>query len=119
MFVSDEIDRIFEKVRKEFLTRQQSFGVDSNQISMPERPTGNGAAAAQPAGTKPAAGPSKEYMAAQPSGETFWKRNGMWVAGGLGLAVAGTVAFFILTTDDAPSTHTITIDNQTQSKNQD
>ena len=33
MFVSDEIDRIFDKVRKEFIARQKGFGVDSTQIS--------------------------------------------------------------------------------------
>jgi hypothetical protein len=38
----------------------------------------------------------------------------MWVAGGLGLAVAGTVAYFIATSDDAPADKTYVIPNQSQ-----
>jgi hypothetical protein len=121
MFVSDEIDRIFEKVRKEFVSRQKGFGVDSTQISSPEKPaTGSAAhaeatATASPAPGAPAAGPSPEYLAAgRPEKESFWKSKGMWVAGGVGLLTAGTVAYFILSSDDTPKTHTITIPNQTQ-----
>lgn len=114
MFVSDEIDRIFEKVRKEFLARQKGFGVDSSQISMPEKPaTGSTAVAGKPA--PQAGGPSQEFLAAGKPEESFWDRNGMWVAGGVGLAVAGAVAFFIYTADDTPADRTITIPNQTQS----
>jgi hypothetical protein len=114
MFVSDEIDRIFEKVRKEFLARQKGFGVDSSQISMPDKPA-TGSAAAHSASAQPAKGPSPEYLeATRPEKQSFWKRNGMWVAGGVGLAVAGTVAYLIYASDESPSTHTITIPNQTQ-----
>jgi len=117
MFVSDEIDRIFEKVRKEFVSRQQGFGVDSTQISSPEKPaTGSAAHAEATATAAPAKGPSPEYLAAgRPEKESFWKSKGMWVAGGVGLLTAGTVAYFILSSsDDTPKTHTITIPNQTQ-----
>ena len=116
MFVSDEIDRIFEKVRKEFVSRQKGFGVDSTQISSPEKPaTGSAAHAEGTAAATPATGPSKEYLAAsRPEKESFWKSKGMWVAGGVGLLTAGTVAYFILSSDDTPKTHTITIPNQTQ-----
>lgn len=38
MYVSDEIERIFDKVREEYLARQQSFGLDSSQASAPARP---------------------------------------------------------------------------------
>ncbi len=113
MFVSDEIDRIFDKVRKEFLARQKGFGVDSSQISMPQKPaTGstNSAAAAQPAST----GPSKEYMSAQKDEKpSFWKSNGLLVAGGVGLVVAGTVAYFIATSDQPAKEHVITIPGET------
>jgi hypothetical protein len=113
MFVSDEIDRIFEKVRKEFLSRQKGFGVDSSQISMPDKPA-TGSAAARSASAQPAKGPSSEYLEATRPEQSFWKRNGMWVAGGVGLAVAGTVAYLIYASDASPSTHTITIPSQTQ-----
>ncbi len=114
MFVSDEIDRIFEKVRKEFVARQKGFGVDSTQISSPEKPaTGSAAHADQAAASQPA-GPSKEYQEARPEKDSFWKSKGMWVAGGVGLLAAGTVVYLISTSDNTPSTHTITIPNQTQ-----
>ena len=117
MFVSDEIDRIFEKVRKEFLARQQGFGVDSSQISMPDKPaTGSAASAEKSAAAQAKPGPSREYLAAsRPEKDSFWKRNGMWVAGGVGLAVAGTVAYLVYASDDpAPETRTITIPNESQ-----
>jgi hypothetical protein len=98
MFVSDEIDRIFDKVRKEFLARQKSFGVDSAQISMPEKASRTAPAAKpEPAQT----GPSSEYQAASKSDkQPFWKKNGFWIAGGVGVAVAGTAAYFIYTQDE-------------------
>lgn len=37
MYVSDEIDRIFDKVREEFLSRQQAFGVDTAKVSIPNQ----------------------------------------------------------------------------------
>ena len=103
MFVSDEIDRIFEKVRKEFVARQKGFGVDSTQISMPDKAsTGSSAAAGAAAKPVPAAGgPSNEYLAASPSAkQPVWKRNGFWIAGGVGLVVAGTAAYFLYTQDE-------------------
>jgi hypothetical protein len=115
MFVSDEIDRIFERVRKEFVARQKGFGVDSTQISSPEKPATGSAAHAEQASAAQPAGPSKEYQeASRPETESFWKTKGMWIAGGVGLLTAGTVAYLILSSDDTPSTHTITIPNQTQ-----
>lgn len=112
MFVSDEIDRIFEKVRKEFLTRQKGFGVDSAQISMPQKAaTGSSAtAAANAKPSEPAAGPSREFLAATSEAkQPYWKRNGFWIAGGLGLVVAGTAAYFIYSQQDAPEGKTIVI----------
>lgn len=114
MFVSDEIDRIFEKVRKEFVARQKGFGVDSTQISTPEKPATGSAANAERTAAQPS-GPSKDYLEASGSEKgTFWPRNGMWVAGGVGLAVAATVAFFIATSDEAPADKTYVIPAESQ-----
>ncbi|MEO6094765.1 MAG: hypothetical protein ABIW76_03460 [Fibrobacteria bacterium] len=122
MFVSDEIDRIFEKVRKEFLTRQQGFGVDSTQISMPEKAaTGSqGTASNQPAAPHNSTAPSapsapvnhsEEYLAAtKEEAQPVWRKNGFWIAGGIGLAVAGAAAYFIYTQDE-PTGKTIVIPN--------
>ena len=113
MFVSDEIDRIFEKVRKEFLTRQKGFGVDSTQISMPAKAAGSSStstASAQPANQ----GPSKEFIEASKNDKpSFWQSNGLLIAGGVGLVVAGTVAYFIATADEPATGHTITIPGET------
>ena len=38
MYVSEEVDRIFDRVREEFLTRQHAFGVDTSSIDLPDRP---------------------------------------------------------------------------------
>ena len=111
MFVSDEIDRIFEKVRKEFLARQKGFGVDSAQISMPDKPATGSAATA----SNQPAGPSKEFQEAQDTKQPVWKRNGFWIAGGLGLVVAGTAAYFIYTADE-PTGKTITIPSGSQAQ---
>lgn len=120
MFVSDEIDRIFDKVRREFLTRQKSFGIDSSRITLPENraPEPSPGARAEPdAGAGPIVyaspagqGPSREFREADGK-ESFWKRNGFWIAGGVGLAVAGTAILFIYTQDE-PTGRTIVIDTQ-------
>ncbi|MDB5051708.1 MAG: hypothetical protein JWO30_4779 [Fibrobacteres bacterium] len=118
MFVSDEIDRIFDKVRREFLARQKGFGVDSTQISTPEKAsTGSAAATTGTASAKPAQtanpGPSSEFLAAgNEEKQPYWKRNGFWIAGGVGLIVAGTAAYFIYTQDE-PTGKKIVIPAQT------
>jgi hypothetical protein len=41
MYVSDEIDRLFDKVREEFMSRQRAFGVDTAKVSVPARSPGS------------------------------------------------------------------------------
>lgn len=81
MFVSDEVDRIFDKVREEFMVRQKHFGVDTAGLALPERPRGEGEPRKQPV-----------------------KRKKSWVpwtaavaAGGVAVAAG---AYFILQSDD-------------------
>ncbi|MDQ3003415.1 MAG: hypothetical protein M3Y08_19405 [Fibrobacterota bacterium] len=114
MFVSDEIDRIFDKVRKEFVTRQKSFGVDSTQISMPDKASRGAMPPSETAKAEPAqAVPSSESIAtSKPDTQPFWKKNGFWIAGGVGVAVAGTAAYFIYTQDE-PTGKTIVIPSET------
>ena len=38
MYVSDEVDRIFDKVREEYMVRQHGFGVDTTRLNLPKRP---------------------------------------------------------------------------------
>lgn len=95
MFVSDEIDRIFDRVRKEFLTRQQGFGVDSTQMSLPERP-----------GSKPAAVAATQPVAAAPeaapaSGSPFYKKKGFWMMTGAGIAATAAVVTYVHNQEEA------------------
>lgn len=93
MFVSDEIDRIFDKVRKEFLARQSGFGVDSTQMSIPAKPAGRdepAVAAVQPAGDQ-AASEAKSG----PAGTPFYKKKGFWMVTGAGVAAVGAVVTFV------------------------
>jgi hypothetical protein len=94
MYVSDEIDRIFDKVREEFVTRQRGFGVDTARIAVPEKtPTGARGNTASPVAPVPAAEPSprKEGHA------------GLWIVGGTAVAVAGLAAAYFLIQDDPAS----------------
>jgi hypothetical protein len=104
MFVSDEIDRIFDKVRKEFVSRQKGFGVDSSQISSPQNAsTGSAATAkAQPASGNVARTP-------RPEPDPFWKRNAFWIASGAGVAIAGVAAIFIYYSDSPAAGTTIVV----------
>lgn len=104
MFVSDEVDRIFDKVRKEFKMRQQNFGVDTTLISLPEK---------APA-SRPAAGASAPAPVSEPGpAGTAPKRKETdpmwyWVAGGAVVAGAGLAAILLMQ-DDAPEGRTYVI----------
>ena len=92
MYVSEEIDRIFDKVREEFVTRQRSFGIDSAMAGMPDRPGRQQANGSGPAQGASAQGPQAETRPAKKGG-----RGMLWFVGGVGLAAtAGTVAYFAM-----------------------
>lgn len=93
MYVSDDVDRIFDKVRKEFMTRQKNFGVDTTQIHLPEK-----GSAARPLAD--ASAPGSDSAKAKP------KRKGIdpiwyWVAGGAAVAGAGIAAVILMQPDEA------------------
>lgn len=90
MFVSDEIDRIFEKVREEFLSRQRGFGLDSFTVQLPVRPKHELTAEA----------PEKNNPDPRSQG---WSRPKNWVIGGLTTAALGAAAYFYLTKEDEDS----------------
>lgn len=98
MFVSDEIDRIFDKVRKEFLARQQSFGVDSTQISIPDKPAGKTAVVASATTEQPA---QSAEPAPAPAAHPFYKKKGFWMMTGAGIAAVGAVVTFVHTQEEA------------------
>lgn len=79
MYVSEEVDRIFDRVREEFMARQRGFGVDTSRISLPGRPRpGNGADSGS--GSAPKAQPEKK--------DTHWVA---WtLAAGGGALITGT-----------------------------
>jgi hypothetical protein len=87
MFVSEEIDRIFEKVKEEFQEKQIAFG---------KVPSGKRPADPPLSGKTP---PSKDPGKSGGSSGTVY-----WVAGGAGLVAIGVAAYFLVprpeTTDD-------------------
>jgi hypothetical protein len=91
MYVSDEIDRIFEKVREEFMTRQKNFGVDASMVRLPERAPGNRPASAD-AGRTGESGGSRERKT--PTNGKGGGKSWYWIAAGT--AVAGAVAFYLM-----------------------
>jgi hypothetical protein len=97
MYVSEEIDRIFDKVREEFVTRQQSFGISGSDVNLPARPT--------EAGSGNSGGSSSTASGATSEGVRPAKKENhalLWIAGGVGLAAAGTAAYFALQADPSP-----------------
>jgi hypothetical protein len=98
MFVSDEVDRIFDKVRKEFMTRQKNFGVDTTLISLPGKGTAGGSAAGASA-----AGASTSVPASKPAKAVSEKAGKhpiwYWVAGGAVAAGAGIATVLLLQPD--------------------
>jgi hypothetical protein len=102
MYVSDEVDRIFDKVRKEFKMRQKNFGVDTTLISLPEKGAANGASSAAP-GSAPPAEPPKAA-----SGEKRVDPIWFWVAGGAVVAGAGLAAILLMQ-PDAPEGKTYVV----------
>jgi hypothetical protein len=101
MYVSDEVDRIFDRVRREFKMRQKNFGVDTTLISLPEKAPASGSAAAGSARASEPAKPAPEppNAAAEKSGiDPIW----YWVAGGAVVAAAGLAAVLLMQ-PDAPS----------------
>jgi hypothetical protein len=89
MFVSDEIDRIFEKVREEFVAKQHGFGLDSLTLQLPDRPK---------------EGVPEEHPK-QPAPRTvavsFWRRPTTWVMGGLAVAAIGTATYLYVASDES------------------
>lgn len=109
MFVSDEIDRIFDKVRKEFLARQSGFGVDSTQMSIPAKPAGReetAVAAAQPS-------PAQPTTEARPAstGTPFYKKKGFWMMTGAGVAATAAVVTFVHSQEEGSGKSIVIPDN--------
>ncbi len=104
MFVSDEVDRIFDKVRKEFVLRQKNFGVDSSQMALPDRPIANetktGMAAASSQSNTPAPKSSQETKVSQRGVDPIW----WWVAGGVVALGAGITAAVIMSQPEEEAT---------------
>jgi hypothetical protein len=110
MYVSGEIDRIFENVRKEFLSRQQAFGVDTSLVSLPARPNPGSPGKTEPpaSGLGSAAVRPKESIATAGAVglDTARTRSAVkrayWMLGGASLAAAGVVAFLVLAPSPEP-----------------
>jgi hypothetical protein len=98
MFVSDEIDHIFERVREEYVVRQESLGLgaptklESNRYAIDKLSAGH----LSKAGQNPS--PTPEPAAGQKSGIP---RRLYWVAGGAALAAIGGTMIYLLQPEKA------------------
>lgn len=94
MYVSEEIDRIFDKVREEFSARQNRFGAASAAQAPPDK-----GAAAPPAGP-----PSQGKPVAARKDKAGGGHAGLWVAGSAAVLAAGlTAAYFLHAEEPKPS----------------
>lgn len=91
MFVSDEIDRIFEKVREEYITRQKAFGVEETEM-LPRRAPATTQAAPE------AGGAAASVKPAPKSGSG----KALWIASGAVLTTVGVAAVYFLAIADNP-----------------
>lgn len=92
MFVSEEIDRIFDKVKEEFLAKQHALGKTPTKTAYQ---------------TPETIQPTKTPENQKPVGKTRVKEEkssgaGYWMAGGVGLVAVGAAAYFMLSQEKAP-----------------
>jgi hypothetical protein len=98
MFVSEEIDRIFEKVREEFLSRHPNTRSDSGQVANSASvPEGAMAAPARPRASEPPAASRETYpsSSASPSPTQKSSHLGLWAAGGAAVVAGAAAAYFV------------------------
>lgn len=89
MFVSDEIDHIFEKVREEYVVRQASLGQDAPTNLESNRYAADKLGMNAAHGTAPDSEPAAMRKKGIP--HSFY-----WVAGGVALAAVGGAAIYLL-----------------------
>jgi hypothetical protein len=94
MYVSDEIDRIFDKIRDEFMARQKSFGVDTAKVSVPTQSPARDAR--ETAAAPPSASASGRPAASGEKAGGGSHRTVYLVAGGTVLVALGVAAYFVL-----------------------
>jgi hypothetical protein len=98
MYVSDEIDRIFDKVREEFMTRQKAFGVDTARVSVPSQSPSRDAHEPAQAASAPAPRPRPVAEERKSGGN----KAVYLAAGGTALVAIGIAAYFVFT--ESPKT---------------
>jgi hypothetical protein len=89
MYVNEEIDRVFDKVRREFIGSQYTFGVDTTKIVLPNRSN------AQLTST-PSEKPNKNDSA------TDDKKKWIWIGAGSAVVVLTVTGIYILTSQSNP-----------------
>lgn len=95
MYVSDEIDRIFEKVREEYVTRQKGFGVDTSG-ALPQRAPVNDRKAETAPPPPAAAATATPVAATRPRTGEEHSHKTVWIASGVAAAAVGLAAVYFL-----------------------
>ncbi len=86
MFVSDEVDRIFEKMKEEYAVRARAFGRET-EVAVPTSP-------------------KQDTLPARPGPEaprSSWVQPTLWVVGGVALAAAGGLTYYMNSPDPKKS----------------
>lgn len=114
MYVSDEIDRIFDKVREEFLSRQKAFGVDTTKVSIPNQSPGRKNLEPMAAGPGPASEPDAAPASDQAKAAPKPKEGGgikpvYLIAGGTAVVAVGLATYLIFSDDPKPTEKTYVV----------
>jgi hypothetical protein len=88
MYVSDEIDRIFDKIREEFMARRRHFGIDDT-VAVPSR--------------HPAGASGKATARAEPRERSQGGHAALWLLGGAVVAGAGAAAAYYFHPAEEPA----------------
>jgi hypothetical protein len=113
MYVSDEIDRVFEKIRREHLLLQKKAGKKNEVEEAPAAPVVQDRTGAQPEPEKESVSQpqtvkepeQQEVGETKPESTPAWKNKKYWVAGGFAVLAVGTAVILLWPEEEEAPPH--------------